>query len=79
LRVVAVRDRRRWLVGLRKPWAVAGFEFDEAVVAFAGGVGDAGVEVVFDAFPPVFDGVGEGDEFGLAGVEAVGQEVVAGA
>jgi hypothetical protein len=58
---------------------VAGYELDEAVVAFGGGVGDAGGQVGLDAVPPLLDGLGEGDEFGQVGVVGdVGEEAVAG-
>ena len=50
---------------------VARFELDEAVVAFGGGVGDAGGQVGLDAVPSLLDGLGEGDEFGQ--VEEVAQ------
>ena len=57
---------------------VACFEFDGGVVAFAGGVGHAGEDVVSRCRPTSLDDLGEGDEFGLVGVEAVCHEVVSG-
>jgi hypothetical protein len=51
---------------------VAGVEFDDAVVAFAFGVGQVGVDEVFDAGPPGADGGGEAFEFGDSRVGAPG-------
>ena len=49
---------------------MAGFQLDQPVDAFAGGVGDAGVDERLDLWPPCLDGLGETVQLGNVGVAA---------
>jgi hypothetical protein len=56
--------------GVAEAEGVAGLQFDQPVDAFAGGVGDAGVDERLDLGPPCLDSPGEAVQFGDVGVGA---------